>query len=75
MTDKRTREIANQKLTCRIDIPVTEEMSDRLLVMATLMKKPKAELARELLTVQIEGMYALMESSISWPGVFVHGKD
>ena len=69
-----TRIAAPQKLDFRIDVPATEDMVDKLAALASLHGKRKSEMARELLTVQIEGMYALMRANMSWPTLPSDGK-
>lgn len=63
------------KLDSRIDIPVPEELADKLAILAHFMKKPKAQVARELLTIQMEGMLALMNVNISFPDMSVNGSN
>ncbi len=65
MSDERP----SSKLTTRIDVPASEELADKLAALAAVMRKSKSELARELLTVQIEGMFALMNVSVTWTGL------
>lgn len=71
----RNGNIGPQKLDARIDIPVSEELADKLTVLAHFMKKPKAQVARELLTIQMEGMLALMSVNISFPEMGVDGSN
>lgn len=49
------RSHASGKLTCRLDIPVTEELAEAIIAMATINGMPKAEYARLLLERMVFG--------------------
>ncbi len=50
------------KCTSRIDVPVSEGLEEKLIALAVMAGKPKAEFARMLLPKAIEGELAYMRS-------------
>ena len=55
MLSRNGRTDAGGKLTARLDIPVSDELNDAIIAMATLHGVPKAELARTMLERLIFG--------------------
>ena len=58
------------KLTCRLDIPVSQDLEDAVTTMATLARMPKAEFARRLLEEAIFGRLSMVRrlSGFDQPG-------
>ena len=50
------------KCTSRVDVPCSEDLSDKLIALAVMAGKPRAEFARMLLTKAVEGELAYMRS-------------
>lgn len=46
---------ASGKLTCRLDIPVSEELQEAVIAMASLAGVPKSEYVRQILERQLFG--------------------
>lgn len=53
---------AEGKCTERIDVPCTEDLSEKLIALAVMAGRPKAEYARMLLTKAVEGEIAYHRS-------------
>jgi hypothetical protein len=53
------------KMTARLDIPCTEEMSDAVTAFAYLNRKPKAEVAREALELGLVVMRHMNDRHIT----------
>lgn len=53
---------AEGKCSARIDVPVPPELEEKLIGLAVLAGRPKAEFARMLLTKAIEGELAYLRS-------------
>jgi len=56
---------ATGKCDTRIDVPAPAELEERLIRLAGIYGKPRAQLAREFLTIQIEGAWMLMHEGPS----------
>ncbi len=49
------------KLTCRLDIPVSEELQEAVITMAALAGVPKSEFVRRLLERQLFGEFSMAQ--------------
>lgn len=50
------------KCTTRIDVPCPEDLSEKLIALAVMSGRPRAEYARMLLTKAVEGELAYLRS-------------
>ena len=57
------------KCTARVDVPVTADLEEKLIALAVMAGKPRAEFARMLLTKAVEGELAYLRSVGSLPNL------
>lgn len=58
----RSGNSSHEKLDARIDIPASESLQEKLIALAVMHRRPKAEYARMLLTKAVEGGLAWLQS-------------